>query len=143
MIRPLTFAVRRHAGPVKTQGHNRRAEDGPLLRRVRSFCLSLPETIEASSWGHPNFRAGKRTFVTYEWIKKRPSIAFRLQRTDVAKYAGAPGFFLTPYGRGQWVSLEADRRVSWRLTKSLILKSYRLVALKRMIQALGDARYVV
>ena len=114
-------------------------QDDPLLERVRSFCLSLPETTEARSWGHPNFRAGKRTFVAYEWIKKRPSIAFRLQRADVAKYAAVPGFFLTPYGRGQWVSLEADRRVSWRLTKCLILKSYRLVALKRMIQALGGA----
>lgn len=100
---------------VETQRHIGRADDSPLLRRVRSFCLSLPETTEVSSWGHPNFRAGKRTFVTYEWIKKRPSIAFRLPPTDVAKYVAAPGFFLTPYGRGQWISLQADARVSWRL----------------------------
>jgi len=53
-----------------------------------------------------------------------------------------PGFFLTPYGRGQRVSLEADRRVNWRLAKTLVLKSYRLVALKRMTQALdlGEGR---
>ena len=115
-------------------------DDDPLLRRLRSFCLSLPETTEVSSWGHPNFRAGKRTFVTYEWIRKRPSIAFRLEPRDVARYSAAPGFFLTPYGRGQWVSLEAGGRVDWRLAKSLILKSYTLVALKRMTHALGKPR---
>ena len=121
---------------VETPRANGRAEDAPLLRRVRKFCLSLPETTEVSSWGHPNFRAGKRTFVTYEWIKKRPSIAFRLRPSEVAKYATASGFFLTPYGRGLWISLEAEGHVNWRLVTSLILKSYRLVALKRMTQAL-------
>lgn len=121
---------------METQRQNGHADDSPLLSRVRSLCLSLPETTEASSWGHPNFRAGKRTFVAYEWLKKRPSIAFRLRPSDVARYAGTPGFFLTAYGRGQWVRLEADRRVNWRLAKALILESYRLVALKRMTQAL-------
>jgi predicted DNA-binding protein (MmcQ/YjbR family) len=121
---------------VQVQPRHRGSEESPLLGRVRSLCLSLPETSEAGSWGHPNFRAGKRTFVTYEWIKRRPSIALRLCPAEVARYAATPGFFLTPYGRGQWVSLEADRRVNWRLAKTLILESYRLVALKRMTQAL-------
>ena len=38
----------------------------PLPSRVRKLCLSLPGTSGASSWGHPNFRAAKRTFVTFE-----------------------------------------------------------------------------
>lgn len=121
---------------VEARRHEEDSEDSPLLRRVRGLCLSLPETTEAGSWGHPNFRAGKRTFVTYEWIKKRPSIAFRLNPSEVARYAAKPGFFLTPYGKGQWVSLEADRRVNWLLAKTLVLKSYRLVALRRMTEAL-------
>jgi len=33
------------------------------LARLRSLCLSLPETSETASWGHPNFKAGKKTFV--------------------------------------------------------------------------------
>jgi hypothetical protein len=32
--------------------------------------------------------------------------------------------------------MKADGRVNWRLAKELILKSYKLVALKRMITAL-------
>jgi predicted DNA-binding protein (MmcQ/YjbR family) len=115
---------------------SRQSDGDAVLRRVRNLCLSLPETTETGSWGHPNFRAGSRTFVTYEWIRRRPSIAFRLNRADVAKYAGVRGFIRTPYGRDKWISMKADGRVNWRLAKELILKSYKVVALKRMITAL-------
>jgi hypothetical protein len=49
-----------------------------VLQRLRELCLSLPETSEVGSWGHPNSRAGERTFATFERIDGRPSIAFRL-----------------------------------------------------------------
>jgi predicted DNA-binding protein (MmcQ/YjbR family) len=121
---------------VNTRRRIRQLDGDAVLTRVRNLCLSLPETTEAGSWGHPNFRAGRRTFVTYEWIQKRPGIAFHLNRADVAKYAAVRGFIRTPYGRDEWISMKADGRVNWRLTEELILRSYKLVALKRMIQAL-------
>lgn len=99
----------------------------PVLRRVRGFCLALPETTETGSWGHPNFRAGTRTFVTFEWIAGRPSIAFRLDPVDVDLLLHDRHFFATPYGRGQWVSLWADRPMNWRLVERLLRRSYRLV----------------
>lgn len=102
-----------------------------VLRRLRSFCLSLPETSEVGSWGHPNFRAGRKTFATFEWIAKRPSIAFRLDPLDVDLLLRRTNFFATPYGRGQWVSLWVDRPVNWRLVERLLRRSYRLVALNR------------
>ena len=108
----------------------------PVLERLRKLCLSLPETSEVDSWGHPNFRAGKRTFVTFEWIDGRPSIAFRLNATDIDPLLRRKQFFITPYGRGQWVSLWADRRVSWRAVGELVQRSYQVVALKRMISGL-------
>ena len=108
----------------------------PVLERVRKLCLSLPEASEVDSWGHPNFRAGKRTFVTFEWLKGRPSIAFRLSATDIASLLHRRQFFITPYGRGQWVSLWADGRVSWSVIRDLVKRSYQLVALKRMVSAL-------
>jgi predicted DNA-binding protein (MmcQ/YjbR family) len=121
---------------VNTRGPTRHPDDDVVLTRLRNLCLSLPETTETGSWGHPNFRAGRRTFVTYEWIRRRPSIAFHLTRTDVAKYAGVRGFTRTPYGRDEWISMMADGRVNWRLVRELILKSYKLVALNRMVTAL-------
>ena len=71
----------------------------PALDKLRRLCLSLPETSEKSSWGHPNFIAGKRTFVAYETVEGRPSIAFRVPPKDTARLLTRGQFFATPYGR--------------------------------------------
>jgi predicted DNA-binding protein (MmcQ/YjbR family) len=106
--------------------------------RFRELCLGLPETSETGSWGHPNFRAGKRTFAAFEWIKGRPSLAFRLgaDEVDALLLQGDRHFFAPPYGRGQWASLWADESVEWQRVQALIEASYRQVALKRMLAAL-------
>lgn len=106
------------------------------LRRLRSICLSLPESSETASWGHPNFKAGKKVFVAFERVKGRASIAFRLDPDEVNRLLERQEFFVTPYGRGQWVSLWADGRIVWRTVKDLAERSYRVVALKRMLTAL-------
>lgn len=121
-----------------TDGTAEMSTPDTVLRRLRTLCLSFPETSEVQSWGHPNFRAGRKTFVTFERIKGRPSIAFRLSTTDVDLLLSRRQFFLTPYGRGQWVSVWADVPVSWGLVKRLAERSYRLVALKRMTAALTN-----
>ena len=106
------------------------------LARLRSLCLSLPETTETGSWGHPNFKAGKKTFVAFERVKGRPSIAFRLEPDEVERLLQRKQFFPTPYGRGQWASLWADNRVDWDVVEDLVKRSYRVVALKRMVMAI-------
>jgi predicted DNA-binding protein (MmcQ/YjbR family) len=123
--------------------HSDAAPPGPLksrergfLKRVRTLCLSLPETREVITWGHPSFQAGKRTFATIEWIRKRPSVAIRVNTADMSLLAHRHGFFQTPYGRGQWISAWADEPVDWHLVRRLLVRSYRTVALKRMIAAL-------
>jgi predicted DNA-binding protein (MmcQ/YjbR family) len=108
----------------------------PLVRKLRSLALSFPETSESSSWGHPNFRAGKRTFAAFEIWQGRPSIAFRLDRPHASLLLRNKNCFATPYGQGRWVSVWVDTRVDWRLVERLLERSYRRVALKRMINAL-------
>jgi predicted DNA-binding protein (MmcQ/YjbR family) len=49
-------------------------------------------------------------------------------------------FFETPYGRGQWVSLWADDGLDWKAVSDLVDRSYRVVALKRMVSALESRR---
>jgi len=120
--------------------HDQRGADSRLLRpvvqKLRALCLAFPEVSERASWGHPNFRAGTRTFATFEIIDGRPSVAFRLRRVDVERLLPRKRFFTTPYGRGQWISLWADGPLNWRLVAELLERSYRTVALKRMIAAL-------
>ena len=101
------------------------------------MCLSFPEATEADSWGHPNFRAGKKTFASLEKVLGRPSIAFRLGPTHIPVSSQAQ-FFGTPYGRGRWISLWADTKLDWKLVASLLERSYRGVALQRMLAALDD-----
>lgn len=112
------------------------AVTGGVLQRLRALSLSFPEASERSSWGHPNFRAGRKVFAAFERVKGRPSIAFRLDRAEVARLLRRQQFFATPYGRGLWVSIWADTRLDWRLISKLLDRSYRVVALKRMISAL-------
>jgi predicted DNA-binding protein (MmcQ/YjbR family) len=108
-----------------------------VLARVRKLCLSYPESNETAAWGHPNFRAGKKAFVTFERWEGRPSIAFRVQDAEKEKVRPGGEFFVTPYGRGQWLSLWIDKPVpEWPVFESLIDKGYRLVALKRMLTSL-------
>jgi predicted DNA-binding protein (MmcQ/YjbR family) len=114
----------------------RAASNEETLRKLRSICLSLPESSETASWGHPNFKAGKKTFAAFERVKGRASIAFRLDPDEVNRLLGRKEFFVTPYGRGQWVSLWADGRIVWRTVEDLVERSYRVVALKRMLIAL-------
>jgi predicted DNA-binding protein (MmcQ/YjbR family) len=115
--------------------------DEVTLKRLRSLCLTLPETGETTSHGHPNFRAGRKTFVTFERVKGRASIAFRLEPADVEQLLRRKQFFATPYGRGLWASLWADRGIDWGAVEALVERSYRVVALKRMLTALeGNPR---
>jgi predicted DNA-binding protein (MmcQ/YjbR family) len=108
-----------------------------ILQELRTLCLSLPETMERNSFGHPNFVAGKKTFVTFEQFNGRPSIAFRLDRDNIERLSGNPLFFATPYCRGQWLSLRVDATFGWTVVEELVNASYRLVALKRMLVVLG------
>jgi predicted DNA-binding protein (MmcQ/YjbR family) len=112
----------------------------PVVGKLRALCLAFPETSETSSWGHPNFRAGKRIFSAFEIAKGRPSIAFRLEATDINRLLRNKSFFATPYGQGRWASMWVDGPVDWRLVARLLECSYRVVANKRMITALDDPR---
>jgi len=104
------------------------------LDRLRALCLAYPETSEADSWGHPNFRAGKTTFATYEIVDGRPSLAFRIDPADAALLENNPQFFATPYGRKRWISLWAEG-ADWNLVEKMADDAYHLVALKRMVVA--------
>jgi predicted DNA-binding protein (MmcQ/YjbR family) len=109
------------------------------LKRFRKLCLALPETSEVGSWGHPNFRAAKRTFAAFEWVKGRPAIAIRLNADEIsALLLHSHRYFEPPNGRGLWVAAWADQPIDWKETEALIERSYREVALKRMLVALDD-----
>ena len=102
----------------------------PVFERLWRICLALPETTETVSWGHPNFRAGKRTFCSLEIVKGRPSVALNATTTDVKRLMKKKDFFGTPYGRLVYVSRWLDGTVNWRELEGLVKKSYGLAISK-------------
>jgi predicted DNA-binding protein (MmcQ/YjbR family) len=113
------------------------AYERPVFVRARRLCLSLPESREAPAWGHPTFKAGRKMFCAFEIIGGRPSIAFRLPAADVTAALKNVRCFASPYGRGLWVSVWVDGTVDWTAIEQFIDRSYRTVATKRQIAALG------
>lgn len=103
-----------------------KAAEPAAFARVREICLAYPGVAETTSWGHPNFRAGGKTFVTLEMRQQRPAICFRLEPEHVRALLQEAQFFATPHGRGQWVSRYADGRPPWRLIRNLVDESYHL-----------------
>jgi predicted DNA-binding protein (MmcQ/YjbR family) len=117
---------------ILARGFGARQAGRPIFVRARRLCLAFPETTEKTSWGHPNFRAGKKTFCALEIFDGRPSIAFRLSRADVNRAVRSTRFFVTPYGRGLWASMWLDGHVNWKAVEAVLERSYRLVATKRL-----------
>jgi predicted DNA-binding protein (MmcQ/YjbR family) len=111
----------------------------PVFARLRRWCLAFPEAKETSSWGHPNFRAGKKIFCAFEVFGGRPSIAFRLTATEVQCLVRKRHFFATPYGRGVWVSRWVDVPVDPKLMATLIDRSYRHVAPRKLVRLLDSS----
>ena len=111
--------------------------DRPVFVRLRRLCLALPEVTERLAWGHPTFRAGKKMFCAFETFGGRPSVAFRLTPADVKRLARKKHFFETPYGRSVWISRWVDVPVDFTLMATLIDRSYRQVAPKRLVARIG------
>lgn len=114
----------------------------PVFARARRQCLGLPGSTEALAWGHPVFKAGGKMFCTFEMIKGRPSIAFRLDRKDAAAALKNVRCFASPYGRGLWVSVWVDQAVDWKQIGAFVDQSYRTVAPQRSLPSKGGRHRV-
>ncbi len=107
------------------------------LARLRKLCIALPETRQTQSWGHPNFKAGKRIFCALEVYRGRLSLCLRPAPESFRRLVRDPRFYLTPcLGNQGWLSLVVDGPLDWAEVRALVIESYRSVALKRMLAAL-------
>lgn len=105
----------------------------PVFARARRVCLALPEVTEKAAWGHPTFRVSKKTFVAFEMIKGRPSIAFRLPPARCQELIAEGRAFATPYGRNLWASVWVDEPLDLRTLRALVQASYRTIAPARLV----------
>jgi hypothetical protein len=120
-------------------------DDDPVLARVRSLCLGLPEAEERVSHGRPTFRVGKQ-FAVYGGGERTPEGHVRHDRAllfipdpaDVGALDQDERFFFPAYvGPYGWRAVHLDRDdVGWDEVAELLDASYRQVANKRQLAAL-------
>lgn len=122
--------------------HPRRPDNRPdLLEKVRSLCLSFPETSEKQAWGGPTFRVKDKMFAMYMGDHHGDGRVALWCNADADDrdgiVAGDPArFFVPPYmGPGGWLGVRIDRRLAWRRVSALVEQSYRLTAPKRVLAA--------
>ncbi len=113
-----------------------------VLARLRPICLALPGSSEATQFGHPVWRAGKRVFAQ-AWCYRsdlRLQLGFWVGVDQQGLLLRQPGVSIPAYlGHNDWIALDVTRSADWKLIHSLALSSYRHFALQRMLKAL-DAR---
>jgi len=111
--------------------------DRRVLAKVRKICLGWPEATEAIKWGTPHFMAGKKLFAAVDRQRDRPSVSFKVTPLLQAELIERDGFFPKPYSAHQgWVSVATDRPVDWDEIAEYLRVGYRLVANKRMLNAM-------
>jgi predicted DNA-binding protein (MmcQ/YjbR family) len=105
------------------------------LDRLRSICLALPEAAEKEAWGDPTFRVKDKIFAMQKtgdgrvsvWLKAPPGAQ------EILVGAAPETFFVPPYvGHKGWVGIRLDADPDWAEVESLVRRSYRLIAPKRL-----------
>lgn len=107
------------------------------LKRLETYCLSLPESTRGETFGDPNFRAGKKSYCsvhrrnrvmrlsTWVGVDAQPALTLD-ERYRVPAYTGHNG----------WIELNIEDSIDWQEVEGLVLESYKHFALKRMLKAL-------
>ena len=108
-----------------------------LLAELRKICLALPEARETTTFGHPTFQAGKKTFAVLDEYQGEPCLVIKLELPHQQAVLKSPRFFPSPYGaKHGWVCLKTSGRFDLEEVRELCVESYRAVALKRMLARL-------
>ena len=109
----------------------------PILGPLREFCLSLPEAIETLNFGRPWFRAGKRVFAIFDVGEGGPGVSFRADPMAREHLLEDGRCYPTPYmWHNGWLTLRLEEPIDWDEVEELLLDSYRLQALRRMLREL-------
>jgi predicted DNA-binding protein (MmcQ/YjbR family) len=111
-----------------------------VLKQLRAICLRLPDSTEASQFGHPVWRAGKKTFAMARHDGQRLTLCFWVGVERQGLLAADSRFRIPPYmGHNGWIALDVSAGCDWKEISGLVLQSYRHFALKRMLQRLPPA----
>jgi len=81
--------------------------DAGILEKLRRICLALPDTAEALSWGHPNFRVRNKIFCSIGDYKGVCSISFKVGKVIQGVLPRGSPVFQDPLCRPTWMGVAA------------------------------------
>jgi predicted DNA-binding protein (MmcQ/YjbR family) len=110
-----------------------------LLASIRKMCLALPETDEASSFGSPVWRVGKKSFAMLHDFGRGLTVQFWVGIERQGPLEMDPRFSIPPYlGHAGWMALDASKGVIERELRDHLIESYRHFATRRALSKLPD-----
>ena len=110
-----------------------------VVAELEELCLALPETLRASQFGSPVWKAGKKTFCSTHHRQGRLQLSFRVGPEQQQALSLDPRFTIPPFtGHNGWIELDVEDHAPWDEIEALMLTSYRHFALKRMLKALSQ-----
>ena len=109
--------------------------------RLRAICLALPEAIEKETWGRPTFRVRDKIFAMETSGDAGIALLCKAPHGSQMVLVGAdPARFFVPayVGHKGWVGMRLSGKPDWDEVATLVERSYRLVAPKRLAALLDD-----
>jgi hypothetical protein len=100
---------------------------------VRRLALALPEAVESSHFGVPDFRVRNRIFATLP--TDRRVVVLKTTPANLDILIRADGATFSDEWRGRWLGIRLDR-VSLPTLRDLLVDSWRLAAPKRLAERL-------
>jgi predicted DNA-binding protein (MmcQ/YjbR family) len=108
-----------------------------MLARLRAICMALPEADEASSFGNPVWRVGKKSFALLYDYGKGLTVSFWVGIERQGPLEMDPRFSIPPYlGHNGWIALDASKGVNDEELRAFVIESYRHFAPRRAIARL-------
>ena len=117
------------------------------VERLRSICLTLPETTEVEAWGEPTFRVNGKIFAmhassgTHHAGDARPAVwilSISVEQDFVIR-ARPDRYFKPPYvGPSGWIGAWLDRNPPWNEIEELLRDGWRRRAPKKIAALLPE-----
>lgn len=112
-----------------------------ILGKLREVMLALPGAYETQTWGHPNFRTGKKIFAAFhEDPSGVPCIWLRVEPITATLLTQDPRIVRSSRGGARWVGVRADGPVDWALVRELAREAYGALVPKPKVSARAPAR---
>ena len=134
-IKPPAANAPKPVDPMETPAAKR------AIGALRKLCLALPETREETSFGHPVWKVGTKTFAMASDWGDGLRFTFRVGGERQAMLVEDPRYSIPPYiGHRGWVSLRVGGKVDAEELRGLVEESFRGAATKRALKAAYNDR---